>query len=456
MNAKLNTLHEDTIASIATSVSNNAISIIRVSGTNSLQIVSKIFSKNLEKSKSHTVNYGYIKENGQIIDEVLVSVFLSPKSFTCENVVEINCHGGIFVTNKVLEMLLENGARLATPGEFTKRAFLNGRIDLTQAEAIMDMIEANTNNSLKLASYGLTGQTKKLIQKTREKILEIMLKVEVNIDYPEYEDEEQISEEILMPNIKKMLVEMDEVISKSEVSQVIKNGIKTAIIGKPNVGKSSLLNSLLREEKAIVTSIAGTTRDVVEGEVNIGGVVLKLIDTAGIRTTDDIVEQIGVEKSKKILNEAELIILVLDNSEELSLGDKELLELTRDKNRIVVVNKKDLMPKLDYNQLGEYILISAYDEKDIDKLQIKIKELCNIKDLNNIDSTYIGNARQIAKLKEARKSLKDALNSLENCYPVDIANIDIRMAWTSLGEIMGEVSSDELLDELFSRFCLGK
>ena len=456
MNAKLNTLHEDTIASIATSVSNNAISIIRVSGTNSLQIVSKIFSKNLEKSKSHTVNYGYIKENGQIIDEVLVSVFLSPKSFTCENVVEINCHGGIFVTNKVLEMLLENGARLATPGEFTKRAFLNGRIDLTQAEAIMDMIEANTNNSLKLASYGLTGQTKKLIQKTREKILEIMLKVEVNIDYPEYEDEEQISEEILMPNIKKMLVEMDEVISKSEVSQVIKNGIKTAIIGKPNVGKSSLLNSLLREEKAIVTSIAGTTRDVVEGEVNIGGVVLKLIDTAGIRTTDDIVEQIGVEKSKKILNEAELIILVLDNSEELSLGDKELLELTRDKNRIVVVNKKDLMPKLDYNQLGEYILISAYDEKDIDKLQIKIKEICNIKDLNNIDSTYIGNARQIAKLKEARKSLKDALNSLENCYPVDIANIDIRMAWTSLGEIMGEVSSDELLDELFSRFCLGK
>ena len=456
MNAKLNTLHEDTIASIATSVSNNAISIIRVSGTNSLQIVSKIFSKNLEKCKSHTVNYGYIKENGQIIDEVLVSVFLSPKSFTCENVVEINCHGGIFVTNKVLEMLLENGARLATPGEFTKRAFLNGRIDLTQAEAIMDMIEANTNNSLKLASYGLTGQTKKLIQKTREKILEIMLKVEVNIDYPEYEDEEQISEEILMPNIKKMLVEMDEVISKSEVSQVIKNGIKTAIIGKPNVGKSSLLNSLLREEKAIVTSIAGTTRDVVEGEVNIGGVVLKLIDTAGIRTTDDIVEQIGVEKSKKILNEAELIILVLDNSEELSLGDKELLELTRDKNRIVVVNKKDLMPKLDYNQLGEYILISAYDEKDIDKLQIKIKEICNIKDLNNIDSTYIGNARQIAKLKEARKSLKDALNSLENCYPVDIANIDIRMAWTSLGEIMGEVSSDELLDELFSRFCLGK
>ena len=456
MNVKLNTIHEDTIASIATSVSNNAISIIRVSGTNSLDIVSKIFSKDLRKAKSHTIKYGFIKENGNVVDEVLVSVFLSPKSFTCENVVEINCHGGIFVTNKVLEMLLENGARLAEPGEFTKRAFLNGRIDLTQAEAIMDMIEANTNNSLKLASYGLTGQTKELIKKTREKVLEAMLKIEVNIDYPEYEDEEQITETVLIPCLEKLISEMDEVIKKSEVSQVIKNGIKTAIIGKPNVGKSSLLNSLLREEKAIVTSIAGTTRDIVEGEVNIGGVVLKLIDTAGIRVTEDVVEQIGVEKSKKILNEAELIILVLDNSEELTHSDKELLELTKDKNRAVVVNKKDLESKIDYSILGEYVLISTYDSKDIDSLQDKIKEICNLKDLQNIDSTYIGNARQIAKLKDARNSLNDALNSLRASYPVDIANIDINMAWTSLGEIMGEVSSDELLDELFSRFCLGK
>lgn len=456
MSVKLNTIHEDTIASIATSVSNNAISIIRVSGTNSLDIVSKIFSKDLRKAKSHTIKYGFIKENGSIIDEVLVSVFLSPKSFTCENVVEINCHGGIFVTNKVLEMLLENGARLAEPGEFTKRAFLNGRIDLTQAEAIMDMIEANTNNSLKLASFGLTGQTKELIKRTREKVLEAMLKIEVNIDYPEYEDEEQITENVLIPCLEKLIYEMDEVIRKSEVSQVIRNGIKTAIIGKPNVGKSSLLNSLLREEKAIVTSIAGTTRDIVEGEVNIGGVVLKLIDTAGIRVTDDIVEQIGVEKSKKILSEAELVILVLDNSEELSVGDKELLDITKDKNRVVVVNKKDLGSKIDYSLLGEYVLISAYDEKDIDMLQDKIKDICNLKDLQNIDSTYIGNARQIAKLKDARNSLKDALNSLYASYPVDIANIDINMAWTSLGEIMGEVSSDELLDELFSRFCLGK
>lgn len=456
MGVKLNTRYEDTIASIATSVSNNAISIIRVSGTNSLEIVSKIFSKDLKKAKSHTINYGYIIEGNNIIDEVLVSVFLSPKSFTCEDVVEINCHGGIFVTNKVLEMLLERGARLATPGEFTKRAFINGRIDLTQAEAIMDMIEANTNNSLKLATYGLTGQTKKLIANVREKVLEIMLKVEVNIDYPEYEDEEQMTEDVLIPSIKKIIKEMDEVISKSEVSQVIKNGIKTAIIGKPNVGKSSLLNSLLREDKAIVTSIAGTTRDIVEGEVNIGGVVLKLIDTAGIRVTDDIVEQIGVEKSKKIINEAELVVLVLDNSEELSVSDKELLDITKEKNRIVVVNKKDLDTKIDYSCLGEYVLISAYNESDIDILQDKIKEICNLKDLNNIDGTYIGNARQIAKLKDARNAMIEALKSLENGYPVDIANIDINIAWTSLGEIMGEVSGDDMLDELFSRFCLGK
>ncbi len=456
MGVKLNTRYEDTIASIATSVSNNAISIIRVSGTNSLEIVSKIFSKDLKKVKNHTINYGYIIEENNIIDEVLVSVFLSPKSFTCEDVVEINCHGGIFVTNKVLEMLLERGARLATPGEFTKRAFINGRIDLTQAEAIMDMIEANTNNSLKLAIYGLTGQTKKLIANVREKVLEIMLKVEVNIDYPEYEDEEQMTEDVLVPSIKKIIKEMDEVISKSEVSQVIKNGIKTAIIGKPNVGKSSLLNSLLREDKAIVTSIAGTTRDIVEGEVNIGGVVLKLIDTAGIRVTDDIVEQIGVEKSKKIINEAELVVLVLDNSEELSASDKELLDITKDKNRIVVVNKKDLDTKIDYSYLGEYVLISAYNENDINILQDKIKEICNLKDLNNIDGTYIGNARQIAKLKAARNAMSEALKSLENGYPVDIANIDINIAWTSLGEIMGEVSGDDMLDELFSRFCLGK
>lgn len=456
MKHELNTLHEDTIVSIATAVSNNAISIIRLSGTDSLKIASKIFTKDLTKVKSHTIHYGYIKEKDDVIDEVLVSVFLSPKSFTCENTVEINCHGGVFVTNKVLEMLLENGARMAYPGEFTKRAFLNGRIDLTQAEAIMDMIESNTNNSLKLASLGLTGKTKELIKNFREKVLQIMLKIEVNIDYPEYEDEEQITNTTLIPNIKSLLEDMDDVIDKSEVSQVIKNGIKTAIIGKPNVGKSSLLNSLLREEKAIVTNIAGTTRDIVEGELNIGGLVLKLIDTAGIRITDDVVEKIGVEKSIKTINEAELVILVLDNNEELSESDIELLDITKDKNRIIVVNKKDLKPKLDYSILGDYLLISTYADEDIFKLQNKIKEICKVNDIKNIDNTYIGNARQISKLKLARHHLQEALNSLYNNFPIDISNIDINMAWVCLGEIMGDVSSDDLLDELFSRFCLGK
>ena len=453
---KINTKFEDTIAQVSTALANNAISIVRVSGTDAFKIVSKIFSKNIESEASHTIHYGYIKDKDEVVDEVLVSIFRSPKSFTREDVVEINCHGGIFVTNKVLELLLSNGAREATPGEFTKRAFLNGRIDLTQAEAVMDTIEANTNNSLKLASLGLIGETKKLIQSFRDKVLQVMLQIEVNIDYPEYEDEVKVTNEILYPSLKSLISEIDEVIKKSEVSQVIKNGIKTAIIGKPNVGKSSLLNALLREDKAIVTNIAGTTRDIVEGDINIGGIVLKLIDTAGVRETDDIVERIGVERSKKALQDAELVILVLDNNQDLDEVDKELLDISKDKKRIIVVNKKDLDNKIDLNSLDDYILMSSYDTSDISLLEKKIKNLCNISDLLNIDGTYIGNARQIAKLKEAKKNLEDAINSLENKMPVDIANIDINNAWINLGEIIGEVNSDDLLDELFKRFCLGK
>ena len=453
---KLNTKYEDTIAQVSTALANNAISIVRISGSDAIKIVSKIFSKNLEKEKSHTIHYGYIKDKDEVVDEVLVSIFRSPKSFTKEDVVEINCHGGIFVTNKVLELLLTNGAREALPGEFTKRAFLNGRIDLTQAEAVMDTIEANTNNSLKLASLGLIGETKKLIQSFRDKVLQVMLEIEVNIDYPEYEDEVQVTNEKLYPALKALVLEIDEVIKKSEVSQVIKNGIKTAIIGKPNVGKSSLLNALLREDKAIVTNIAGTTRDIVEGEINIGGIVLKLIDTAGVRQTEDVVEKIGVEKSKKVLSEAELVILVLDNNQGIDDIDKELLEISKDKKRVIVVNKKDLDKKIDLKDIDDYILMSSYDNNDISLLEKKIKDLCNISDLMNIDGTYIGNARQIAKLKEAKKNLEDAINSLNDKMPVDIANIDINNAWINLGEIIGEVSSDDLLDELFSRFCLGK
>lgn len=453
---RLNTMYEDTIAQVSTALANNAISIIKVSGSKAIDIVSSIFSKDLRNVASHTIHYGFIKEGNTTVDEVLVSVFRSPKSFTVEDVVEINCHGGIFVTNKVLELLLANGAREATPGEFTKRAFLNGRIDLTQAEAVMDTIEANTNNSLKLAGMGLSGQTKKLIKKFRDEVLQIMLKIEVNIDYPEYEDEEQITNSVLYPSLKSLLEEIDVVLAKSEVSKVIKNGIKTAIVGKPNVGKSSLLNALLREDKAIVTNIAGTTRDIVEGEVNIGGIVLKLIDTAGVRETTDLVEKIGVNKSKQALDEAELVILVLDNNKPLDETDLELINASNNKKRAIVVNKRDLDNKLDLSKLDNYILMSTFDEADISKLEKEIKNLCNINDMLNIDSTYIGNARQIAKLKEAKKNLQDALLGLDNNMPIDIVNIDIKNAWLNLGDILGENSSEEMIDELFKRFCLGK
>ena len=453
----MNKLQNDTIAPIATALSNSAISIIKVSGDEAIEIVNSIFKgKDLSKVKSHTIHYGYIIDNEQVIDEVLVSVFKAPKTFTTEDVVEINCHGGIFVTNKILEIILVKGARLAEPGEFTKRAFLGGRIDLTQAEAVIDVIESNTNNSLKMASLGLLGETKKIIKKFRDAVLECLLKVEVNIDYPEYEDEEQITVDVLLPTLKQLDLEIDEVLEKSEVSKILKYGIKTAIIGKPNVGKSSLLNALIREDKAIVSNIAGTTRDIVEGDINIGGIVLHLIDTAGVHETIDFVEKIGVEKSKNIIKNADLIILVFDNNSLIDDDDEELLRLTANKKRIIVVNKKDLERKIDITKFDKPIFVSSFDLDDIHMIEQKIKDICNVSDLTNIDSTYIGNARQVAKLKIAKKQLNEAIDSLNNGMPIDIASVDINNCWITLGEILGEVTSEELIDELFSRFCLGK
>ena len=457
MKNNIKIVETDTIVAIATAPSNSAISIIRLSGSEAIEIANSVFKgKNLKKVKSHTIHYGYIHNNNDIIDEVLVSVFKSPKTFTREDVVEINCHGGIYVTNKVLELLLVKGARLADPGEFTKRAFLNGRIDLTQAEAVIDMIESNTASSLKMANLGLLGETKKVISDFREKILECLLKIEVNIDYPEYEDEEQITEDILIPRLRALQNDMEKVLQKSEVSRIIKYGVKTAIIGKPNVGKSSLLNALIREDKAIVSNIAGTTRDIVEGSINIGGIVLNLIDTAGVRDTDDFVEKIGVEKTKKIIDEADLIMLVFDNNTPLNNDDLELLDITKTKNRIIVINKKDLASKIDIDVTDEVLYISSFDVNDISKLENKIKEICNYTDVTNIDSTYIGNTRQIAKLKIAKKQLDDAMESLNMGLPIDLACVDIKNCWISLGEILGEVSSEDLINELFSRFCLGK
>jgi len=447
----------DTIAAISTAFGKGALSIVRMSGNKAIEIANKLFKgKNLNKVKSHTVHYGHIVDEGEIIDEVLLTVFRAPKTFTREDVVEISCHGGIFVTNKILELLLLNGARLAEPGEFTKRAYMNGRIDLTQAEAVSDIIDARTKSSLKLANIGLRGDIKKLIEGFRSEVLTCIARIEVNIDYPEYEDEEQITTEIIIPVISDLLVKVNNIIEKSEASQVIKEGIKTAIIGKPNVGKSSLLNSLLREDKAIVTDIAGTTRDVVEGIVSVGGVILNLIDTAGIRETSDVVEKIGVEKTKAVINDAELIILVFDYSNELDQQDLEILEKTKNKTRIIVVNKQDLDQKIDLSILDNYLLISTFNQNDIDRLESKIKEVTNISNITNIDSTYLGNARQIAKLKEARNNLEHALISSKENQVIDMINIDLTLAWKALGEIIGEDNPDALLDELFSKFCLGK
>lgn len=447
----------DTIAAISTAFGKGALSIVRMSGSEAIEIANKLFKgKNLEKVKSHTVHYGHIVDNNEVIDEVLVSVFRSPRTFTREDVVEISCHGGIFVTNKILELLLFNGARLAEPGEFTKRAYMNGRIDLTQAEAVSDIIEAKTKSSLKLANKGLRGDIRELIENFRASVLTCIASIEVNIDYPEYEDEVQINNEIIIPIISKLLKEVEDIINKSEASLIIKEGIKTAIIGKPNVGKSSLLNSLLREDKAIVTNIAGTTRDVVEGIVSIGGVILNLIDTAGIRETTDIVEQIGVEKTKQVINDAQLIMLVFDYSAKLDEQDLNLLEITKDKARIIVVNKQDLNKEIDLNLLDDYILISTFNKADIEKLEQKIKDVTNISNITDMDSTYLGNARQIAKLKEARNYLTNALDSANQNHVIDMVNIDLTLAWKALGEIIGEENPDALLDELFSKFCLGK
>lgn len=450
-------MYDDVICAISTANTRSAISIVRLSGKGSIDIVNKIFrGKDLTKVKSHTVHYGYIYDGDQMLDEVLISVFKAPRTYTKEDVVEINCHGGVFVTNKVLELCIVKGARLAEPGEFTKRAFLNGRIDLTQAEAVMDVIDAKNKETLKMSNYGLRGDIKRIIQEFRSKILEIILKIEVNIDYPEYEDEEQITKEYLIPSIKENIEEIEIIIAKSENSIKIKEGITTAIVGKPNVGKSSILNALLRENKAIVTDIAGTTRDVVEGSVNIGGLTLNLIDTAGVRQTDDIIEQIGVLKTQEVLEKAELIILVFDYSSKLDSNDLKIINLTKDKHVLTVINKKDLPQKIDLSLFDNYIIISAFDEKDIETLEKAVKKVCDIQQIDDSEVKYVTSIRAITKLKKALQSLKEGLKALESGMPIDLASTDLRSAWQNLGEILGEVSSEELLDEMFSQFCLGK
>lgn len=450
---------DDTIVAISTAQDIGAISIVRLSGQEAIDIVSKIFKgKDLHKVHSHTINYGHIinPDDNSIIDEVLVSVMRSPKTYTTEDIVEINCHGGPLVTQKILELLLTLGARLAEPGEFTKRAFLNKRIDLAQAESVMDLIEAKTEEALSIAVNTLDGRVSRLIKELREEILGIIATIEVNIDYPEYDDAIVMSNEILKPQIIDILQKLEHILEAAKTGKIIRDGIKTVIVGRPNVGKSSLLNRLMGEERAIVTDIAGTTRDLIEGYINIGGVVLNLIDTAGIRDTKDIVEQIGVERTKKVINEAELILLVLNNNEPLTKDDYALLELTKDKKRIIIINKIDLESRIEKDKLPFHIETSMLADEARDIIEAEIKRLFQLGDIKNKDLTYISNSRHIAKIRNAYDSLRDALQAIEEAMPVDIVEIDVKDAWMRLGEILGEEVGENLINELFSKFCLGK
>lgn len=447
----------DTIAAISTALGEGAISIIRVSGKDAIKITNKIFTSDLTKKESHTINYGYIKDKKEVIDEVLISIMKAPKTFTTEDIVEINCHGGVTTTKKVLELLLENGCRLAEPGEFTKRAFLNGRIDLTKAEAVSDLINVKSENARKLAIRNLQGKTTNKIKELRTKLIDIISNIEVNIDYPEYLDIEIVTKQKINKELKTIKEDIDKIIENSKNSKIINNGINVAIIGRPNVGKSSILNILLQEEKAIVTDIPGTTRDIVEGSINLDGNILNLIDTAGIRTSSDVVEQIGVNKSLKQIEEADLIILVLNNNEELTKEDKELLDLTKTKKRIIVINKNDLEPKLKLpKQIENIVYTNTITEEGITNLKTKIKEMFDLGKIDYNDYTYLSNLNSIKTIEKAKKSLNDAEKALKNKENIDLIEIDLKTAWQLLGEIIGETYSEELLDNLFKNFCVGK
>ena len=451
----------DTICAIATAQGVGAISIIRVSGSDSTKIVNKIFKgKDLQQVESHTIHYGHIVDNEEVIDEVLVSVMKSPKTFTTEDVVEINTHGGIAPTNKVLELLLENGCRLAEPGEFTKRAFLNGRIDLLEAEAVMDMIDAKTEIQRKMAANQIDGKTSSLINKLRSDMIQIISNINVNIDYPEYDDVDIITNEVLIPKISHLKSEIKRILKESENGRIIKSGINTSIIGRPNVGKSSLLNTLLQEEKAIVTNIAGTTRDIVEGQVSINGIILNMIDTAGIRDTDDIIEAIGVEKSLKTIEDADLILFMINNNEELTEDIKDLLNKIKEKNYLVLINKNDLETKINRKQLGvdkeKIVELSITNNKGIEELKEKIVKMFNINEIETKDPTYLNNTRSISILKKCLKRIEEIEESLNNNIPIDMIELDIKNIWEELGKINGTNYEEELLDEMFSRFCLGK
>ncbi|MEK1445447.1 tRNA uridine-5-carboxymethylaminomethyl(34) synthesis GTPase MnmE [Limosilactobacillus fermentum] len=457
---------QDTIAAISTPVGEGGISIIRVSGDQALDVVSRIFKgKDLHQVKSHTINYGHIIDpaSGETVDEVMVSVMLAPKTYTKEDVVEINCHGGLLATNRALQLTLTNGARLAEPGEYTKRAFLNGRLDLSQAEAVMDLIRAKTDKSMKVALNQLDGDLSRLIKALRQDILDVLAQVEVNIDYPEYDAVEEMTTKMLKEKASEVRQRLETLLQTAKEGKVLRDGLATAIIGRPNVGKSSLLNALLHEDKAIVTEVAGTTRDVIEEYVNVAGVPLKLIDTAGIRHTDDTVEKIGVERSKQAIETADLILLLIDSSRLLTEEDRALIEATAQKPRMVIFNKTDLPAQVDLAELTELvngdpvIQTSILEHAGMQELgQAIAHRFFNEGIESNWGAVMVTNARHIGLLHQAVDSLNAVLEGIEAGMPVDLVQIDMTDAWNTLGEITGQTYQDELLDQLFSQFCLGK
>ena len=456
----------DTITSISTPMGEGAIGIVRLSGPQAIEIGDILYKgkKKLSEVETHTINYGHIidPETDETVEEVMVSVLRAPKTFTREDIIEINCHGGILTINRILELTMTYGARMAEPGEYTKRAFLNGRIDLSQAEAVMDFIRSKTDRASKVAMNQIEGRLSDLIKKQRQSILEILAQVEVNIDYPEYDDVEDATTDFLLEHSKRIKEEINQLLETGAQGKIMREGLSTVIVGRPNVGKSSMLNNLIQDNKAIVTEVAGTTRDVLEEYVNVRGVPLRLVDTAGIRDTEDIVEKIGVERSRKALSEADLILFVLNNNEPLTEDDQTLFEVIKNEDVIVIINKTDLEQRLDVSELREMIgdmpLIqtSMLKQEGIDELEIQIKDLFFGGEVQNQDMTYVSNSRHISLLKQARQSIQDAIDAAESGIPMDMVQIDLTRTWEILGEIIGESASDELIDQLFSQFCLGK
>ncbi len=439
----------DTIVALCSGAIKSAISVIRVSGNDSFNIVNSIFSNKKEKLHQKAY-YGFIKENDEIVDEVMVTYYVGPKSFTAEDMVEISCHGNMYIVSKIIELIISKGARLAENGEFTKRAFLFNRIDLVNAESINDLINANSKQAVKLAMSGLNGLTSEYVLKLSDDLLNVISQIEVNIDYPEYDDVEQLRYDSVLPSINEFINQLDKVIDDTKKGQTIKDGIDTVIVGRPNVGKSSLLNAMLKEDKAIVTNIAGTTRDIVEGKIDFYGLTLNLIDTAGIRKSDDVIENIGINKSLKSLEKAQLVLLVIDGSEALTKEDEELLEKTKDYKRIIVINKNDNDIKVN---IENAVYISSLN-KDLKQLEERIKE--EFKDLSYNDEPLLFNARQLGLLNKAKESLLSARQEAINGQVIDIIAIDLQAAYGCILEILGKSSKEDLLDNIFSKFCLGK